>query len=142
MACILLVGCGVNEAENGVQGKDEEAFTSLETDVIQVGNNVENIEGMDRFVEDSGSEKESEIRYVIFESESTEPAAVYTLKSRTDSEAGQSWVEISRDWDYDAEGYDLIEPQQCSGVSKDTERGAYYLNECFHKWEIELMSFR
>jgi hypothetical protein len=150
--CFSLVACGLGQEENNTQGAIEHesegksdserevpTFTPLETDVIQKGNDVQNLESMDQFVEDSKAEKESEIRYVVFEPNRTDPTAVYTLKSRKDKEAGESWVEISRDWNYDKEGQDLIEPQQCSGVSKDTERGAYYLNECFHKWEVMLM---
>ncbi|MBM7587271.1 hypothetical protein JOC86_003844 [Bacillus pakistanensis] len=150
--CVCLVACGLGNEENKTQGAKENesegksdsesevpTFTPLETDVIQKGEDVQNLESMDQFVEDSKAEKESEIRYVVFEPNSDVPMAVYTLKSRIDKEAGESWVEISRDWNYDQEGQDLIEPQQCSGVSKDMERGAYYLNECFHKWEVMLM---
>lgn len=118
--------------------KNKARFTPLETDIVQLGENVKNIKRVDEFIEDSESGIDSEIRYVILENEG-DPIAVYTLKSRTDSYAGQSWVEISRDWNFDSEKYDVIEPQQCSSISKDTERGAYYLTECFHKWEIELM---
>lgn len=134
--CMCLIACG-----NGIQvgHKSGEIFTPHETDVVQVGGDVENLEVMDQFVEDSKKGMEKEVRYVVFENESADPTAVYTLKARKDLEAEQSWVEISRDWNYDAEGHELIEPQQCSSVSKDTERGAFYLNECFHTWEIKLM---
>lgn len=134
--CMWLVACG-NSVQVG--HKSGEIFTPHETDIVQVGSDVENLEAMDQFVEDSKNEMEREVRYVVFENESADPTAVYTLKARKDLEAGQSWVEISRDWNYDAEGHDLIEPQQCSSVSKDIERGAFYLNECFHTWEIKLM---
>lgn len=120
------------------ENKDDELFVPQETDVIQWGEKVQNTGVMDEFIEDSKNGIESEIRYVILKNEN-DPIAVYILKSRTDSESDQSWVEISRDWSFDLDGYDLIEPQQCSGVSKDTERGAYYLSECFHTWEIKLM---
>jgi len=136
---VWLVACGKSIQ---VGHKSGEIFTPHDTDVVQVGNDVENLEFMDQFVEDSKNGMEKEVRYVVFENESADPTAVYTLKARTDLEAAQSWVEISRDWNYDAEGHDLIEPQQCSGVSKDTERGAFYLNECFHTWEIKLMPIR
>lgn len=136
LICVWLAACG-NSIQVG--HKSGEVFTPYDTDIVQVGNNVENLEAMDQFVEDSKNGIEKEVRYIVFENESADPTAVYTLKTRTDSEAELSWVEISRDWNYDAEGHDLIEPQQCSSVSKDTERGAFYLNECFHTWEIKLM---
>ena len=147
ITCVYLTGCGLDNVQKNpvsVSGKqvdieDENAFTILETDIVQMDNSFENLEVMEQFVADSTKGLESEIRYVIFESDNTDPTAVYTLKSRVDSEAKQNWVEISRDWKYDTEGQILIEPQQCSNVTKDTERGAYYFNECFHQWEIELM---
>ncbi|MEK3889471.1 hypothetical protein [Bacillus sp. FSL K6-3431] len=94
---------------------------------------------MDEFIKRSENGSEGEIRYVILENNVDGPIAVYTLKARKDIEAEESWVEISGNWSFDSEGHDLIEPQQCSSISKVTERGAYYLNECFHTWEIELM---
>lgn len=113
-------------------------FVPLGTDVTLLGEKVQNTEAMDKFITDSKSGKESEVRFVILRN-AKDPVAVYMLKSRKDSNAGQSWIEITRDRRYDSKEYNLIEPQQCSSVSKDTKRGAYYLNECFHTWEIKLM---
>lgn len=141
LVCLWIVACGESSEYNRTQGKSnkKETFTHQETDVIQMGDRVKNIEVMEQFVEDSTSEKESEIRYVVIEQENKDPIAVYTLNAVTDEKADESWIKISRDYRFDTEGHDLIKSQQCSSVSKDTERGVYYLNECFHTWEIKLM---
>ena len=90
--CVWLVACGKSIQ---VGHKSGEIFTPHETDVVQVGDDVENLEAMDQFVEDSKNGMEREVRYVVFENESADPTAVYTLKARKDVEAEQSWVEIS-----------------------------------------------
>lgn len=136
---IYLASCGHIGQGTKEQEATKEVFEQQETDIVQRGEQVENIELMEQFAKDSQDGKESEIRYVVYEPEAADPTAVYHLRSRTDTSAGQSWVEIYRDFNFDKEGADLIESQQCSSVAKDPERGSYVLTECFHTWEIELM---
>lgn len=134
-----MASCGHTGQGNEGQEEPKEVFKQQETDIVQRGERVENIRVMEQFVSDAQNAIESEIRYVVFEEGATEPTAVYKLSSRKDAAAGQKWVEIYRDFNFDKEGADLIESQQCSSVAKDPERGAYVLTECFHTWEVELM---
>ncbi len=141
--CFILLGCGqgslTSDSGQQVDIENDEAFTPLDTDIIQTNTSTKNVEVMEQFVADSNAGQEGEVRYVIFENDHSQPTAVYTLKSRVDHDAHQQCVEISRDWSYDLDGKRYIEPQQCSNVSKDLEHGYYVLNKCFHQWEIDLM---
>lgn len=50
-----------------------------------------------------------------------------------DELSGQSWIEVSSDYDEGA-----IPRQQCSRVVPNEERGYYMLEECTHQWEYPL----
>ncbi|PAQ13558.1 hypothetical protein CD798_14185 [Bacillaceae bacterium SAOS 7] len=122
-------------------------------DVVQRQLSVENVERLDKFIEEAAEGKETHVRVIrMYERtydhpNSPEGVIIYDLKSRYDNQAKVGWIEVTPNLSdftpFEKSRVPTIEnAQQCSRIIRDEELGYYMLNECHDAWSYELFPFK
>lgn len=132
-------------------------YTPENSDIVQYKSSLSNGGKLEEFIQKVQNGKEGEVRIVRnygknsynrneFDDvsyERPEGTIIYDLKFVYDNQAGEGWIEVHPNLSHFKQSKNnpisiINDPQQCGYITKDNERGYYFLSECFHAWEYEL----
>ncbi|WNB91106.1 DUF4362 domain-containing protein [Bacillus sp. NEB1478] len=150
MILFIVSGCAsksgqTNENTAGNENKSK-TFIPDKEDVIQDSFYLTNVDKLERFIADMNSKVQGKIRVVRYleGDKFADPDApiIFDLQYVYDKQAKQGWIQVQPDRSYlsskQAEKELMNNPQQCSTITKDEERGYYMLTECHDAWEYKL----
>ena len=132
-------------------------YSPEKSDIVQYKSSLNNVEELERFIQNVRNGKEDKVRIVrnygedSYDSsamndvsyESAEGTIIYDLMFVYDKPAGEGWIEVNPNLSHFKQSKNnristITESQQCGYITKNKERGYYLLTECFHAWEYEL----
>ncbi|MDR7071499.1 DUF4362 domain-containing protein [Fictibacillus barbaricus] len=145
---LLVSGCGGKQSVLSENEKNKsKTFMPNKEDIVQDSFELTNVDKLEQFISNMSNKQPNKIRVVRYlegvKFDDPDVPMIYDLQYVYDMQAQVGWVQVQPDASHvpakQAEKeIKMKNPQQCSTITKDEERGYYMLTECHDAWEYVL----